>query len=379
MKSAHESACACMARQSGFSLLELLCSLVIMAALVGMLLPAIQQSRESARSSACQNNLRQLAIAAHGWEASHGRLPPGTLGYPSACNLRYGELLAYADDPVHEFYFFGQQHTSWLLQVLPWVEQQALADTVPDICRNFSRDYRSWHLQTPGSPRWLDGFPEVRSASATPVALFLCPGDSPTEVDLHGEHPAGIGAQPLFLTDTEHDLLFQRPVELFDQLSPAPTSYAGVTGAYSGGELPDVDDELVRAMRPFRGVFRSRRSCGFQDIADGASNTLLVGETIGFIRNRVRSGRNSWFFGGLARGRSAMIWEKDWSVELPGLRMFGDAWYAWPVGFGSMHPSVCNFARADGSVGGIARGISWQSYNALTGVADGSSTPGPDQ
>jgi hypothetical protein len=63
------------------SLLELLVAIGILAVLLSLLLPAVQQARESASRLHCTNNLHQLGIAAHSYHSTHGCLPDGGIGH----------------------------------------------------------------------------------------------------------------------------------------------------------------------------------------------------------------------------------------------------------------------------------------------------------
>lgn len=73
-----------MEKKSGFTLVEILVVVAIVAALVGMLLPAVQGARESARRVSCANNTKQIALAFLSYESMNGRLPPMAVRWDDA-------------------------------------------------------------------------------------------------------------------------------------------------------------------------------------------------------------------------------------------------------------------------------------------------------
>ncbi len=62
-------------RRHGFTLIELLVVISIIALLVSILLPALGNARDAAKNMLCLSNMRQIGIAATGYELDNGRLP----------------------------------------------------------------------------------------------------------------------------------------------------------------------------------------------------------------------------------------------------------------------------------------------------------------
>jgi prepilin-type N-terminal cleavage/methylation domain-containing protein len=95
-----------------FTLVELLVVIAIIGMLVGLLLPAVQASREAARRMQCSNNLKQIGLATLNYESAHRRLPPGValkIDSPNINNnLGWG---------VHG-------------RILPFLEQQSLGNQI---------------------------------------------------------------------------------------------------------------------------------------------------------------------------------------------------------------------------------------------------------
>ena len=87
----------------GFTLVELLVVIAIIGILIGMLLPAVQQVREAARRTRCQNNLKQIGLALHSHHTAKSEFPIGTV----------------------EFRLFdpSKRQLAWSVFLLPYMEQ----------------------------------------------------------------------------------------------------------------------------------------------------------------------------------------------------------------------------------------------------------------
>jgi prepilin-type N-terminal cleavage/methylation domain-containing protein len=138
--------------RAAFTLIELLVVIAIIAVLVGLLLPAVQKVRAAAARMTCQNQIKQLALAAHSYHDVEGALPPG-LASPGP----------------------GGRYTSLFVELLPYVEQGNL--------------YRRWDYANPAND-----FGGSASPAAQPVKVLLCP------VTRAPENPAAFGTLVVGLT-----------------------------------------------------------------------------------------------------------------------------------------------------------------------------------
>jgi prepilin-type N-terminal cleavage/methylation domain-containing protein/prepilin-type processing-associated H-X9-DG protein len=124
----------------GFTLVELLVVIAIIGILVSLLLPAVQQARESGRRITCVSNVRQLGIALQNYESTNHRLPAaGTYDDVSTATYSYD---------YWRIELRSGTNYSWVTKLLPYMEEQTLHDQF-DFTKNVSKNLSNPQAQQP--------------------------------------------------------------------------------------------------------------------------------------------------------------------------------------------------------------------------------------
>ena len=93
--------------------------IAIIAILIALLLPAVQQAREAARRSSCKNNLKQLGLGMQNFHDTYGHFPAGHGGVTDGDNYHWGWgtfLLPYLDQAP----LYKQINNGTRLNPQPW-------------------------------------------------------------------------------------------------------------------------------------------------------------------------------------------------------------------------------------------------------------------
>lgn len=198
----------------GFTLIELLVVIAIVAVLIALLLPAVQQAREAARRSQCQNNLKQIGLALHSYHDSSQSFPHGWIGVT-------------ANQPDVN----GLNGWGWASKLLHRIEQPALYHAI-----NFK----------------LSTSDAVNTASIRrSLPVFRCPSDS--------------SAETWVLDDSAGAAL-------------ATLATANYVGNFGTDGLDACLGFAPGIACLGDGALMHQRTIRLSDIKDGTSSTLLVGE-----------------------------------------------------------------------------------------------------
>jgi prepilin-type N-terminal cleavage/methylation domain-containing protein/prepilin-type processing-associated H-X9-DG protein len=318
-------------RPSGLTLVELLAVIAIIGLLVGMLLPAVQGARESARRMACGNNIKQVALAIEGHHAANGAYPPGARVSDGSCM----PATAIPGAP-------------WTVFILPYLDQRALFDRLQPNAS--ASQFAALQGDSPPEPS-IDA-----AAQNTPLSVFKCPSDSA-----------------------------HRP-------SDPSSNYMGVQG---GGAEADAEcrtgSALNHRLRFSTGILFTNSRITAGSIRDGLGNTFLVGESRWWSYRHTNAGFPSWFAWSSAN-RTAVSWSYpivlaaatdpinnplvDYDASQPWIDASGGFTNSLYLGthtraFGSRHPGGCHMAMADGSVQFVSETIAIDVYRQLASRRDG--------
>jgi prepilin-type N-terminal cleavage/methylation domain-containing protein len=201
--------------ERGFTLIELLVVIAIIGVLVGLLLPAVQAARESARRAQCINNQKQIVLGVHNFENANRALPPVNFVQTTASNRK----------------IVGGAHFA----ILPYLEQQTIFD-------KFTQDTDD------------RGF---LGARFIPLSVFQCPSD-PTHNN--GTTPIAAAPTPLIPQDS-----LDKPI--------ATCNYSYNLALFGAGTSYD---DRPYAQRDVPDTYPSGKPTHYTigTIPDGSSNTI---------------------------------------------------------------------------------------------------------
>lgn len=168
---------------SGFTLIEILTVIGILAILIGLMMPAVQSAREAARRAVCQSHLRQIGLAMHAYHGSFNVFPPSLMGHAERVPSPY----------------FG--YHSVHLRLVSFMD--------PALYNSVNFEWPTFPIETLGLSSHLPANEvEANSQNATTyltrVAVFLCPSDSRGDIPAGANYRGNTGVGPNYVTDAEH-------------------------------------------------------------------------------------------------------------------------------------------------------------------------------
>lgn len=320
-----------------FTLVELLVVIAIIGMLVGLLLPAVQQAREAARTMQCSNHLKQMGLAALNHESTVKTLPSG------------GWLYSVDGDP--DFGFGRKQPGSWHYNLLPFLEANSLWQLGQDGNQTADQNIKNANETRSKMSLPLFNCPSRRAA----VPYYAVGGDgvnSTTYVDkmaVKGDYGGCTGTQWL---------------------------YDSGVNSYSKGLSLDPQQLGYKASES--GVAYVASAITFGEIRDGTSNTFLCGEK--YLRaDRYTPSSAADSYGG---GDDRCIWQgfDNDTLRRAGkdYRPFQDRQGAdYDYLFGSAHAGALGMTMADGSTHRISYSIDDETWQNLANRSDGNAVTIP--
>ena len=186
--------------RTGFTVVELVVVIAIVAVLIALMLPAVHTSREAARRASCRNNLKQIGLALHNYHDMASVFPyaesyTGQCGFGPvtvACSVLPGKPKSGREFKVTYDNPCVLNHKGWML-LLPYLDEAGLADMINSHIATSSlaagaKDADGKQLPICGSdalgaqiersgPDFNPDFQSNAQAVTTVVSMFICPSD----------------------------------------------------------------------------------------------------------------------------------------------------------------------------------------------------------